>query len=1008
MHRLLERQLRRYLGKDFQPDARLLSFLEIINSYYHDVDKEQRLLQNALLMSTTELNAVNDRMRIQNAETTRILLNTLSDGVYATDLEGRLTFMNATAEKLLGWQEKELIGRPVHEIVQHHFPDGSLFPAEISPQLSVIRNGESIDGSGHYLNRDRKFFPIDYLARPIIVGGKLTGALVSFHDISLRQEAENNLRMAYDRLSETLSELEFQKYALDQHAIVSMTDPDGKIIYANNKFSELSQYSAEESIGQDHRFLNSGYHSYEYFMEMWKAIGCGKIWHGKVKNRRKDGTHYWVDSTIVPFMNDQGHPVRYISISTDITARKEIEQKLQEQGEFYEYISETLGEGLYVQDINGRCTYMNSEAERLLGWTRAELISKPVNEILYKQTTDGHLLLGQDFHPTLGTKNKVGSHYDDQHFVRKDGTVFPVEFSSQTIMRGGVVDSVVVAFQDITERKKNEEKLRQAKNVAEQANKVKGQFLANMSHEIRTPMNGIIGMTELALGTELNHEQRECLSLVKSSASELMHIINDILDFSKIESGKMNIEIVEFSLEQLLCDTIKSFAVRAHQKNLTLLLDVASAVPHRMLGDPGRLRQVIVNLVGNAIKFTEYGEIEVAVQRLDNVREKHANLRFNVRDTGIGIPRDKFKTIFKSFSQADSTTTRKYGGTGLGLTISTQLIRLMGGKIGLESKLGKGSSFHFILNLPIIADNALPQNQHAAQFRELGISGSMMKPVSESNLQEAITAALVEPPQQLESLIMRHSLRDTRRKLNFLLAEDNAVNQKLAVFLLEKSGHKVTVANNGIEALLHWHNGQFDAIFMDVDMPEMNGYEATRRIRKEEQASGAHTPIVAMTAHAMQSMRGECLLHGMDGYLSKPIDTEALWRELDRVTQCIKKDTDKKVMPSVQLAVADFSKARQTMDEKRELFEEIVCLFLAGTPPHMQRIKEALTQGDADTVLHSAHSLKGMAGTFAAERTMHALAIVEQRVGQQGLEEAVMELDASLSELQATIRAYRW
>ena len=877
MHRLLERQLRRYLGKDFQPDARLLSFLEIIDNYYHDVDKEQRLLQNALLMSTTELNAVNDRMRIQNAETTRILLNTLSDGVYATDLEGRLTFMNATAEKLLGWQEKELIGRPVHEIVQHHFPDGSLFPAEISPQLSVIRNGESIDGSGHYLNRDRKFFPIDYLARPIIVGGKLTGALVSFHDISLRQEAENNLRMAYDRLSETLSELEFQKYALDQHAIVSMADPDGKIIYANNKFSELSQYSAEESIGQDHRFLNSGYHSYEYFMEMWKAIGCGKIWHGEVKNRRKDGIHYWVESTIVPFMNDQGHPVRYISISTEITARKE-----------------------------------------------------------------------------------------------------------------------------------NEEKLRQAKNVAEQANKVKGQFLANMSHEIRTPMNGIIGMTELALGTELNHEQREYLSLVKSSASELMHIIDDILDFSKIESGKMNIEIVEFSLGQLLCDTIKSFAVRAHQKNLTLLLNVASDVPHRMLGDPGRLRQVIVNLVGNAIKFTEYGEIEVAVQRLDNVREKHANLRFNVRDTGIGIPRDKFKTIFKSFSQADSTTTRKYGGTGLGLTISTQLIRLMGGKIGLESKLGKGSSFHFILNMPIIADNALPQNQHAAQFRELSISGSMMKPVSESNLQEAITAALVEPPQQLESLIMRHSLRYTRRKLNFLLAEDNAVNQKLAVFLLEKSGHKVTVANNGIEALLHWHNGQFDAIFMDVDMPEMNGYEATRRIRKEEQASGAHIPIVAMTAHAMQSMRGECLLHGMDGYLSKPIDTEALWRELDRVTQCIKKDTDKKVMPPVQLAVADFSKARQTMDEKRELFEEIVCLFLADTPPHMQRIKEALTQGDADTVLHSAHSLKGMAGTFAAERTMHALAIVEQRVGQQGLEEAVMELDASLSELQATLRAYRW
>jgi PAS domain S-box-containing protein len=1007
MHRLLERQLRRYLGKDFQPDARLLSFLEIINSYYHDVDKEQRLLQNALLMSTTELNAVNDRMRIQNAETTRILLNTLSDGVYATDLEGRLTFMNATAEKLLGWQEKELIGRPVHEIVQHHFPDGSLFPAEISPQLCVIRNGKSIDGSGHYLNRDSKFIPIDYLARPIIVGGKLTGALVSFHDISSRQEAENNLRMAYDRLRETLSELEFQKHALDQHAIVSMTDPSGKIIYANNKFSELSQYSTEELIGQNHRILNSGYHSYEFFTEMWKTIGCGKIWHGEVKNRRKDGTHYWVDSTIVPFMNDQGRPVRYISIRTDITARKEIELKLQEQGAFYEYISETLGEGLYVQDINGRCTYMNSEAERLLGWTRAEFISKPVNEILYKQTTDGYLLLGQNFHSTLVTKNKVGSHYDDQYFVRKDGTIFPVEFSSQTIMRDGVVESMIVAFQDVTERKKSEEKLRQAKNVAEQANKVKGEFLANMSHEIRTPMNGIIGMTELALGTELNHEQREYLSLVKSSADELMHIINDILDFSKIESGKMNIEIVEFSLEQLLRNTMKSFAVRAHQKKLTLLLNVAPDVPHRVLGDPGRLRQVIVNLVGNAIKFTESGEIEVAVQRVDNAREKHANLRFKVSDTGIGIPRDKFKTIFKSFSQADTTTTRKYGGTGLGLTISAQLIGLMGGEIGLESELGKGSSFHFILDMPTVADNALAQNQHAAQFRELGIPG-YMKPVSESNFQNAITATLVEPQQQLESLFMHHALCDTRRKLNFLLAEDNAVNQKLVVILLEKLGHTVTVANNGIETLLHWHNGQFDAIFMDLDMPEMNGYETTRRIREKEQTSGAHIPIVAMTAHAMQGVREECLHRGMDGYLSKPIDTKALSHELDSVTQCIKGYTEKKVMPPVQLAVADFSKARQIMDDDRELFKEIVCLFLAETPPHMQRIKEALTQGDADTLLHSAHSLKGMVGTFVAERTMQAIAIVEQRVGQHGLVEAVMELDASLSELQAAIRAYKW
>ena len=1008
MHRLLERQLQRYLGKDFQPDARLQSFLEIIDSYYHDVDKEQNLLQNVLFVNTQELSAVNDRMRIQNAATTRILLNTLSDGVYATDLEGRLTFMNATAEKLLGWQEKELIGRPVHEVVKHHLRDSSLFSAEISPHLCVIRNGESIDGSGHYVSRDSRFIPVEFLAHPIIVSDKLVGALVSFCDISLRQEAENNLRMAYDRLKETLSELEFQKYALDQHAIVSMTDPSGKIIYANNKLSELSQYGADELMGQDHLILSSDSHSCEFFREMWETIGCGKIWHGELKNRRKDDTYYWVDSTIVPFMNDQGQPARYISISTDITARKEIEQKLQEQGTFYEHISETLGEGLYVQDMNGRCTYMNSEAERLLGWTRAELINKPAHHILYKPSASDNALSGQDWLAILEMNNIIGSRCDDQYFVRKDGTVFPVEFSSQAVLRDGLIDSVVVAFQDITERKKGEEILRQAKDVAEQANKIKGEFLANMSHEIRTPMNGIIGMTELALETELSHEQREYLSLVKYSADGLMHIINDILDFSKIESGKMNIEIVEFSLEKLLHDTMTLFSVSAREKKLTLLLNVASDVPHQVFGDPGRLRQVIVNLVSNAIKFTESGEIEVTVRRMANAREKHANLFFKVRDTGIGISRDKFTTIFKSFSQADTSTTRKYGGTGLGLTISAQLIELMGGRIGLESELGKGSSFHFTLDMPAIAGNAQAQNIHAEKLRELDITGYLKRPVSESNLLEAITTALFEPAQQMESLFMHHSPRDKRRKLNLLLAEDNVVNQKLAIHLLEKLGHTVTVANNGIEAVQHYQAGQFDAILMDVDMPEMNGYEATQRIREKEQTSGTHIPIVAITAHAMQNVREECRRRGMDGYLSKPIDTEALCRELDGVAQSIMSDTEKTVMPPVQLAVADFRKARQAMDDDRELFEEIVCLFLADSPLHMQRIKEALTQGDANTVRRSAHALKGMVSIFAAEHTMQALAVVEQRVGQQGLAEAVLELDASLSELQATLRTYQW
>jgi CheY-like chemotaxis protein len=283
-----------------------------------------------------------------------------------------------------------------------------------------------------------------------------------------------------------------------------------------------------------------------------------------------------------------------------------------------------------------------------------------------------------------------------------------------------------------------------------------------------------------------------------------------------------------------------------------------------------------------------------------------------------------------------------------------------------------------------------------------------MKPISQSDLLDAIMTALGEPLQQSAPLITRHSLRETRRKLKLLLAEDNAVNQTLAIRLLEKLGHTVTVANNGIEAVQQWQNGSFDAILMDVDMPIMNGYEATQRIREHEQADGGHIPIVAMTAHAMQGMREECLLHGMDSYLSKPIDTEALWRELDALGQVVKENIQVTEISMGQLNVADFNKARLTMDNNRELFDEIVRLFLTDAPPHLSAINAALTIGDLNAVRHSAHSLKGMAGVFVAERTMHAAALVEQLSEKSELIHAVSELGVSLSELLEAIKAYRW
>ena len=1002
------------------------------------------------------------------------LVESLPLHFFCKDLTGRIVFGNQRCCDLLGITMDEFIGKT----------DYDLFPKELADKFTaddakVFSTGETYEDVEENRGLDGETIYVHVLKAPVWdADGNVVGVQGVFWDVSDKKRAEEAAH---------ISETRFRQLAENIREVFWITSLNGEeMVYVSPAYSDIWALSTDELYQNPRQWMESIHEEDRPRVESaFQGRAATGVYDEQYRIIRPDGEIRWIRDRGFPVHDEGGNVYRIAGVAEDITRRRKIQEELRHSNDRFRRLVESNIIGIVVTDLNKRIEEANDLFLEMVGYTREDL---EAGRIRWRQLTPPEYFDADNRALAELMQNEVCVPWEKE-YIRKDGSRIPVLVGVTALSEHW--EEAISFIVDMTEQKQVEAELQVALRAADAANRAKGHFLANMSHEIRTPMNAIIGMSELVLDTKLTREQREYLSIVLDSAEALLKLINDILDFSKIDAGKLEIEKVEFGLRDCVGGAMKALAVQAHQRGLELVTHVFPGVPERIIGDQSRLRQILVNLIGNAIKFTGEGQVVVHVGT-ETTSDRNVVIHVAVNDTGEGIPLEKQRHIFGAFEQLDSSMARKFGGTGLGLAISARLVELLGGRIWLESQPGEGTTFHFTakfgmpseqrfpvaagnsilhgLRMLVVDDNAanldsirdtvqswgiqpeistngeesLPLLDRAAQTgqpydlylvdahmpgldgfnlcknimgrfgrrkppiimmlnpgdrsadvarcEQVGATAYLMKPLNQSELLDTILAVLDGSGIDIVVGDLGDHEPTPIRRLDVLLVEDSPYNQKLALGLLQKQKHNVIVANNGKEAVAVSKIRDFDLILMDVQMPEMDGLEATRVIRRLEGKSGRHVPIIAMTAQAMKGDKEHCLEAGMDAYLAKPVRGRELFAAMESLVSAT---TDSAASSDTTAVTAhhgngapNWSVALENVDQDRELLRDVTAAFVDECPQMEALIESSIASGNERELSRAAHTIKGGMRMFGAIAPMEVAAKLEATAGEGNLVEA--------------------